>query len=470
MIGAGKNTVTLVFAGDASKLDRTFKQVGSGAQTMGGRVSKSSAGFAAMGAAVTTAGIALGRMLFQFGSDSVKAFAEAQTAQAKLEDSFSRFPALADTNIDRLRKLNTELMNKTRFDDDAFASGQAILAQFKLTGSQLESITPLLADYAAKSGKDLPTAASTLGKAFLGNTRALKELGINYKSTGDQAKDIANITALVQAKVGGFAEKEGKTAAGQAAILSNRFGEMKETLGAQLLPALLKLTEIGIKVVDFMTKHKDIMIPLIAVIAAVTIAQWAWNVALTANPIGVIIVGIALLVAGIVFLATKTKFFQTIWRVAWGGIKSAAMAVWDWLSKLPERLGRVFFKVAEFIGRPFRAAFNMIANLWNNTVGKLKFTIPNWVPGIGGNTIQAPQLPVFKFHRGGRVPGHPGQDVLAMVQAGENISPAGAPGGGGSLTADDLVGAGGTDFDRLMLSYLAKLMRKNGLVLVRANG
>ena len=63
-------------------------------------------------------------------------------------------------------------MNKTKFDDDAFASGQAVLAQFKLSGKQIENLTPLLADYAAKTGKDLPTAAETLGKSFLGNTRA----------------------------------------------------------------------------------------------------------------------------------------------------------------------------------------------------------------------------------------------------------------------------------------------------------
>jgi hypothetical protein len=468
MIGAGKNTVTLTFAGDASKLDRTFKTVSAGAQTMGGRVGKSSAGFAALGAAAATAAVSLGRMLFTFANDSVKAYAEAQTAQTKLSDAFARFPTLADTNIQALRALNTELMNKTRFDDDALASGQAILAQYGLTGRQLANITPLLADYAAKTGKDLPGAAGTLGKAFLGNTRALKELGINYKSTGDRAKDVANITALVRDKVGGFAEKEGKTAAGQAAILSNRFGEMKEQLGQKLLPVLLKLSEAGIKVIDFISKNQEIMIPLIAVIAAVTVAQWAWNVALTANPIGLIIVGISLLIAGIVFLATKTKFFQTIWRVAWGGIKAAAMAVWDWLKNLPERIGRTFIKVAEFIGRPFRAAFNMIANAWNNTVGKLRFTIPSWVPGIGGNTIAAPTLPTFKFHRGGRVPGHPGEDVLAILQAGETVSPAGAR--GGQLTAGDLAGAGGAEFDRVMLAYLAKLMRRNGLVLVRANG
>lgn len=116
-----------------------------------------------------------------------------------------------------------------------------MLAQFNLTGKQLEQVTPLLADYASSTGKDMPSAAQDLGKALLGNAKALKNVGISYKSTGDSTKDFANITALMQKKVGGFAETEGKTAAGTAAILKNQFGEMQELVGSKLVPILQKL-------------------------------------------------------------------------------------------------------------------------------------------------------------------------------------------------------------------------------------
>ena len=451
------NQVTLVFAGDATKLNKTFGQVGAGSQAMAGKVKRSSAGFAALGAAAATAGLALGRMLLQFGTDSVKEFAEAQKAQNKLQDAFARFPALADTNIDRLRKLNEQLATKTRFDDDAFASGQAVLASFKLTGRQLETLTPLVADYAAKTGKDLPSAAGLLGKAFLGNTRALKELGINYKSTGDRAKDIANITALVREKVGGFAEKEGKTAAGQAAILGNQFGELKETLGERLLPVLMKLAEIGLKTIDWMSKNKDIMVPLISVIAAVVVAQWAWNVAMTANPIGLIIVGIALLIAGIVYLATKTKFFQSLWKFAWNNVKYVALGVWDWIKSLPEKFSNVFQRVAKFITAPFRAAFNFIADAWNNTIGRLSWTVPGWVPFIGGNTVSVPHLP--KFHRGGIVPGAPGAEVLGVLQAGERVTPAGQSAGARVVLE---LRSSGNRVDDMLLEILRAAVKARG--------
>lgn len=198
-----------------------------------------------------------------------------------------------------------------------------------------------------------------------------------------------------------------------------------------------------------------------------TAVQWLLNAALTANPIGIIIVGIGLLVAAIVWIATKTTWFQTAWKYAWGGIKAVAVGVWNWLKDLPGKIGSVFVKVAEFIGRPFRAAFNMVANAWNNTVGRLRFTVPSWVPGIGGNTIAAPTLPTFKFHAGGRVPGSPGQEVLAVLQAGERVMPNGS--GGGGLGADDLkMPTNGSAFDRLALEWLSGLMRRNNLKLVRA--
>lgn len=434
---AGTRTVKVRFDGDAKGLQRAAND---GQRAL----SRWSAGAVARGAAAGIMFDRLARAALQFGKDSISAFAEAEEAQTKLSDAFARFPRLADTNIDRLRKLNTTLATKTKFDDDAFASGQAVLAQFKLTGRQIEGLTPLLADYAAKTGQSIPDAAKTLGKSFLGNTKALKTLGINYKSTGNQAKDVENITRLLRAQVGGFAEKQGKTASGQAAILSNRFGELKESLGAKLLPVLMKATEWGLKVAGWIERNQDVLLPLIVTIGVITAAQIAWNIAMSLNPIGLIIIGIAALVTAILYLATKTRFFQTVWGASWGAIKGAALAVgrwfhdelWGhwilgsynailnfggrvlgWFQALPGRLRSGLVNVAEIITAPFRAAFNAIARFWNNTAGRLSFSVPSWVPGIGGNGFSMPQLPVL--HRGGIVPGD--GDVPIVARGGEGV-------------------------------------------------
>jgi len=232
----------LVITADADQAVKKIKQLGGVTDDAGkstdelGKKSKQAG--VLMKAGLVAGATAAAYAMVRFGASSVKAAAEAEQAQMRLDDAFSKFPKLADSSADALRSLNTELQKKTRFDDDALASGQAILAQFDLTGRQLEDVTPLVADYAAKMGLDIPEAATNVGKALLGNTRALKSLGIDYTLTGDRATDFANITELMGRKVGGFAEKDGKTAAGQLAILNNQFGELQETVGKALIPAL----------------------------------------------------------------------------------------------------------------------------------------------------------------------------------------------------------------------------------------
>lgn len=255
---AGMSSASRNFAKADKAAGKFNKTTAASAKSAKGFSTGAAIGFAAAGAAIV-----------HFGASSVKAYAEAQQSQLKLEDAFQRFPKMADTNIESLRELNSALAQKTKFDDDAFASGQAVLAQFDLTGTQVKELTPLLADYAAKTGQDLPAAASSLGKAFLGNTRALKTLGINYKSTGNQARDVANITDLLRQKVGGFAEKEGKTAAGQAEIWKNRLGELQEGIG-----------ETIVKVGNWAAENKGLALTiggLVGGVAAVHLGVKTWN-------------------------------------------------------------------------------------------------------------------------------------------------------------------------------------------------
>lgn len=179
--------------------------------------------------------------LIKFIGSSIDQARRAEESQLRLDQAFKTFPALANVSIQVLRNYNSQLALKTKFDDDAFASGQAVLAQFKLTGTQIKEITPLLADYAARTGMDLPSAATALGRAFLGNTRALKTIGINFKASGDTAKDYTTIMGLLREKVGGFAEAEGKSFSGRLEILHNQLDEVKESVGRGVLPILSAL-------------------------------------------------------------------------------------------------------------------------------------------------------------------------------------------------------------------------------------
>lgn len=184
-----------------------------------------------------------------FGAASVKAFADAEKSQARLQLAYQKFPALAGVSIASLRELNLEMQAKVGVDDDALASAQAVLAQFRLTGEQIKELTPLLVDYATVTGQDVTAAAGALGKAFMGNAKALKAIGINFKATGDTAKDFDTVMAALEQKVGGAGEAFGKTTAGQLAILDAQFGDLQETVGEALVPALQGLVSVATPVV-----------------------------------------------------------------------------------------------------------------------------------------------------------------------------------------------------------------------------
>jgi hypothetical protein len=76
------------------------------------------------------------------------------------------------------------------------------------------------------------------------------------------------------------------------------------------------------------------------------------------------------------------------------------------------------------IWNAFRGVINTLIRGWNS----LKFTVPSIDLGplgkIGGFTIGTPDIPYL--HQGGVVPGPPGADVLAVLQAGERVVPRGA--------------------------------------------
>ncbi|MDV6276871.1 hypothetical protein R3Q06_25580 [Rhodococcus erythropolis] len=93
--------------------------------------------------------------------------------------------------------------------------------------------------------------------------------------------------------------------------------------------------------------------------------QLAFNVIMSANPLMLIVIGIGLLVAAVVLIATKTTWFQTIWDAVWGGIT----ATWDWVwGKLQE--GFAYLKDGfGAIGDKVTQVKDWIVGKWDELVG-----------------------------------------------------------------------------------------------------
>lgn len=199
-------------------------------------------------------------------------------------------------------------------------------------------------------------------------------------------------------------------------------------------------------------------------------AQWLLNAALTANPIGLVVVAIGALVAAVVLIATKTTWFQDLWRgvwgriggpvtAAWNGIRRVTARVFDWYLSLPGKIGRAFSRIGDLISAPFRAGFNAVSRAWNATVGRLSWSLP----GVG--SISAPRLPTF--HTGGTVPGSPGEQVPILALAGEEVRPPGRA--GGSLTIRVEAGAG-APMERAFADMFLGLIRTGVIRLVADQG
>lgn len=85
--------------------------------------------------------------------------------------------------------------------------------------------------------------------------------------------------------------------------------------------------------------------------AAWTAAQWLLNAALSANPIGLIIVAVAGLVAGIIVAYRESETFRNIVQGALNAVKTAAEVVAN------------FFK--QNVVPAIRAIINVAQDLWN---------------------------------------------------------------------------------------------------------
>lgn len=100
-------------------------------------------------------------------------------------------------------------------------------------------------------------------------------------------------------------------------------------------------------------------------------SQWLLNAALTANPIGLVVVAVAALVAGLVIAYKKSETFRKIVDGAFAGISKAAKVMWE---------------------KGIRPYFKLIANIWLTVVGVLVNGAAKafgWVPGIGGKLKKA---------------------------------------------------------------------------------
>lgn len=256
-------------------------------------------------------------------------------------------------------------------------------------------------------GKESIGAISPL----LTNLEALEE---NFKKVGDAAQYAGSMQKEFEAR--------SETTENSLQLLRNHMTALGITVGSILLPHIVTLTQklssVSERVAAFTEKHPALTralvigaaavlglgvaftalgyaaslvispfvsfytwatkVGLIGKLAAVATkawaaAQWLLNAALSANPIGLVIIAVAGLVAGLAVLYQRSEKVRVVIDALWSGLKSGADEAISFV------IGRI-----------------------NALIDKLnKIKIPDWVPVIGGKGVNISRINVPGHAEGG---------------------------------------------------------------------
>lgn len=213
-----------------------------------GKLSQLKSGYLAVAGAVAG--------LTSFMKSALQAYMEQETANNKLNVALQNQGIYTAQTSMELQKYAAALMQTTTFSDEAIVEQMALLTTFGLTGNKMKEATKAALDLAVGLGIDLRSATMLVGKAAAGETGALSRYGIVIADNTPKAEKFAAVLQQVNARFGGAAQSQVDTTAGRITNLGNRWGELKETIGGMLVPALtvvLGQFEKVVTVVDAIT-------------------------------------------------------------------------------------------------------------------------------------------------------------------------------------------------------------------------
>jgi hypothetical protein len=194
-------------------------------------------------AAFVVAGAAAAAYAVKIGIDGVKAAIEDEQSQKLLAQALKNTTNATDAQIASTEEYITKQQLLFGVADTKLRPALANLARATGDVGKAQELTNLALDIAAATGKDLETVSLTLGKAYNGNIGALTKLGIPLDENIKKTKDFNLVQDELTKLFGGAAKANTETYAGQLAIVTERVGELKESIGVALLPTLKVLLE-----------------------------------------------------------------------------------------------------------------------------------------------------------------------------------------------------------------------------------
>jgi hypothetical protein len=401
---------------------------------------------AAVPAAAALAGLAV------VLGDAVSGAIEDAAAQDLLANSLRKTTGANDAQIASVEDWITAQGQLLGISDDKLRPTLNRLARATGSVTTAQELATQAMDIAAATGKPLETVVGALEKAYGGNLAALGKLAPEYRQMIKDGSTFEDVMYALAQTTGGAAADAAETTAGKFARLKLGFDETKESIGAALLPAVESVLPYLQKFASWAQNNPQTFMIIAGALAAIAASIVAINIAMALNPIGLIVIGVIALIAGLAIAYKKFEGFRNIVDGVFGAIK------W-WITNIVIPQFNLMLTV-------FKTIFNGIASVWNNTIGKFSFKVPSWVPGIGGKGFEMPNIPMLA--NGGIVTG----PTLAMIGEGrgpEAVIPLDRMGefgmGGGTTVNINVTSADPNAVVQALRTY----MRQNGSIPIRTN-
>ena len=322
---------------------------------------------AAVPAAAALAGLTAGAV------DFAKAAIEDEAAAAALAGQLRRVTKATDAQIKASEDLISNMVRTFGVSDGDLRPALAKLATGTKSLTKAQDLLSIALDVSAATGKDLGSVADALSKAYGGNMRGLQALSPELRAAIKDGASLSDVMVILKDNFGGAAAEAADTTAGKFKIFNERMGELKESIGADLIPVIEKLTPLLDKLATWAEKNPKAFAAVALGIAGVTAAVVALNVALALNPITLIALGVTAVIAGLVLAYNKFEGFRKVVD----NFITAMKGVWNDVIK----------PLAELSYNSFKALYEVLQKTVD-LLGKLKSGIGKGGGlGIGGGLL-----------------------------------------------------------------------------------
>ena len=409
---------------------------------------------------------------------------------AQINESMGLFGETTEKVNSRIIEYANATARATGVDQNQIKLAQAKLLTFgqlaksaDQAGGAFDRATKAAIDMGAAGFGDAATNAVQLGKALQDPIKGITALAKSGVTFTDQEKEKIRtlvesnklleaqdmVLKAIETQVGGTAE----ATANDSDKMKVAFSQLSESIGIILLPLFAKLTAVMVKVADFARENATVIVILGGVIAGLAVAvlaanaamkvyqatlvivkaaQFALNLVMSANPIALVVLAIAGLVAAFVLAYKKSETFRNAVQALFEGVKEGVTGTVDFITGLLN--GVLGF---------YKSLFNGIASLWNRTVGRLSFEIPDWVPGIGGKGFSVPKIPLLA--EGGIVT----DPTLAMIgeRGPEAVIPLNRANVGGNITVNVYSTLADAQLPDKLVNALRQYNRRSGVIDIR---